>query len=393
MMKEFTYLQDELETMKQQGTHQTLKEIDSKQSSTVTLNEQSVIQLSSNNYLGLTSHPRLMKAAKEAIDEFGAGTGSVRTIAGTMTMHERLEKKLAAFKKTEAALVFQSGFTTNQGVLSSILTKDDIVISDELNHASIIDGIRLTKADKKVYGHSNMEQLEKILKKSMNYRMRLIVTDGVFSMDGDIAPLPEIVRLAEAYDAFVMVDDAHASGVLGENGRGTVNHFKLDGRVHIQVGTLSKAVGVLGGYVAGSAVLIDYLKHKARPFLFSTSHPPAVTRACEEAIEVLLDEPERIGTLWENAAYFKEKVVSLGFQVAPTETPIIPIMIGDEALTFRFSKALIERGVFAQGIAFPTVAKGKARIRAIITAEHTKEELDRALTIIEEEAKKLNILD
>ncbi|MEK4685860.1 glycine C-acetyltransferase [Bacillus sp. FSL M8-0256] len=392
-MKEFTYLQDELETMKQQGTHQTLKEIDSKQSSTVTLNEQSVIQLSSNNYLGLTSHPRLMKAAKEAIDEFGAGTGSVRTIAGTMTMHERLEKKLAAFKKTEAALVFQSGFTTNQGVLSSILTKDDIVISDELNHASIIDGIRLTKADKKVYGHSNMEELEKILKKSMNYRVRLIVTDGVFSMDGDIAPLPEIVRLAEAYDAFVMVDDAHASGVLGENGRGTVNHFKLDGRVHIQVGTLSKAVGVLGGYVAGSAVLIDYLKHKARPFLFSTSHPPAVTRACEEAIEVLLDEPERIDTLWENAAYFKEKVISLGFQVAPTETPIIPIMIGDEALTFRFSKALIEQGVFAQGIAFPTVAKGKARIRAIITAEHTKEELDRALTIIEEEAKKLNILD
>lgn len=393
MMKEFTYLQDELETMKQQGTHQTLKEIDSKQSSTVTLNEQSVIQLSSNNYLGLTSHPRLMKAAKEAIDEFGAGTGSVRTIAGTMTMHERLEKKLAAFKKTEAALVFQSGFTTNQGVLSSILTKDDIVISDELNHASIIDGIRLTKADKKVYSHSNMEELEKILKKSMNYRVRLIVTDGVFSMDGDIAPLPEIVRLAEAYDAFVMVDDAHASGVLGENGRGTVNHFKLDGRVHIQVGTLSKAVGVLGGYVAGSAVLIDYLKHKARPFLFSTSHPPAVTRACEEAIEVLLDEPERIDTLWENAAYFKEKVISLGFQVARTETPIIPIMIGDEALTFRFSKALIKQGVFAQGIAFPTVAKGKARIRAIITAEHTKEELDRALTIIEEEAKKLNILD
>lgn len=289
--------------------------------------------------------------------------------------------------------MFQSGFTTNQGVLSSILTKDDIVISDELNHASIIDGIRLTKADKKVYGHSNMEELEKILKKSMNYRVRLIVTDGVFSMDGDIAPLPEIVRLAEAYDAFVMVDDAHASGVLGENGRGTVNHFKLDGRVHIQVGTLSKAVGVLGGYVAGSAVLIDYLKHKARPFLFSTSHPPAVTRACEEAIEVLLDEPERIDTLWENAAYFKEKVISLGFQVAPTETPIIPIMIGDEALTFRFSKALIEQGVFAQGIAFPTVAKGKARIRAIITAEHTKEELDRALTIIEEEAKKLNILD
>lgn len=283
----------------------------------------------------------------------------MRTIAGTFTMHQELEKKLAAFKKTEAALVFQSGFTTNQGVLSSILSKEDIVISDELNHASIIDGIRLTKADKKVYQHVNMSDLERVLRKSMNYRMRLIVTDGVFSMDGNIAPLPDIVELAEKYDAFVMVDDAHASGVLGENGRGTVNHFGLDGRVHIQVGTLSKAIGVLGGYAAGSKVLIDYLRHKGRPFLFSTSHPPAVTAACMEAIDVLLEEPEHMERLWENTAYFKAMLVKMGLTLTKSETPILPILIGDEGVAKQFSDQLLSRGVFAQSIVFPTVAKEK----------------------------------
>lgn len=358
----------------------------------VTVNHKKVIQLSSNNYLGFTSHPRLIKAAQEAAQQFGAGTGSVRTIAGTFTMHQELEKKLAAFKKTEAALVFQSGFTTNQGVLSSILSKDDIVISDELNHASIIDGIRLTKADKKVYQHVNMSDLEKVLRKSMNYRMRLIVTDGVFSMDGNIAPLPDIVELAEKYDAFVMVDDAHASGVLGENGRGTVNHFGLDGRVHIQVGTLSKAIGVLGGYAAGSKVLIDYLRHKGRPFLFSTSHPPAVTAACMEAIDVLLEEPEHMERLWENTHYFKSMLVQMGFTLTQSETPILPILIGDEGAAKQFSDQLLSQGVFAQSIVFPTVAKGKARIRTIITAEHTKEELDQALDAIEKTAKELQLL-
>ncbi|MBG8575096.1 glycine C-acetyltransferase [Bacillus subtilis] len=392
MTKEFEFLKAELDSMKENHTWQDIKQLESMQGPSVTVNHQKVIQLSSNNYLGFTSHPRLINAAQEAVQQYGAGTGSVRTIAGTFTMHQELEKKLAAFKKTEAALVFQSGFTTNQGVLSSILSKEDIVISDELNHASIIDGIRLTKADKKVYQHVNMSDLERVLRKSMNYRMRLIVTDGVFSMDGNIAPLPDIVELAEKYDAFVMVDDAHASGVLGENGRGTVNHFGLDGRVHIQVGTLSKAIGVLGGYAAGSKVLIDYLRHKGRPFLFSTSHPPAVTAACMEAIDVLLEEPEHMERLWENTAYFKAMLVKMGLTLTKSETPILPILIGDEGVAKRFSDQLLSRGVFAQSIVFPTVAKGKARIRTIITAEHTKDELDQALDVIEKTAKELQLL-
>ncbi|MCY8928431.1 glycine C-acetyltransferase [Bacillus subtilis] len=392
MTKEFEFLKEELDSMKENHTWQDIKQLESMQGPSVTVNHQKVIQLSSNNYLGFTSHPRLINAAQEAVQQYGAGTGSVRTIAGTFTMHQELEKKLAAFKKTEAALVFQSGFTTNQGVLSSILSKEDIVISDELNHASIIDGIRLTKADKKVYQHVNMSDLERVLRKSMNYRMRLIVTDGVFSMDGNIAPLPDIVELAEKYDAFVMVDDAHASGVLGENGRGTVNHFGLDGRVHIQVGTLSKAIGVLGGYAAGSKVLIDYLRHKGRPFLFSTSHPPAVTAACMEAIDVLLEEPEHMERLWENTAYFKAMLVKMGLTLTKSETPILPILIGDEGVAKQFSDQLLSHGVFAQSIVFPTVAKGKARIRTIITAEHTKDELDQALDVIEKTAKELQLL-
>ncbi|MEC2332541.1 glycine C-acetyltransferase [Bacillus subtilis] len=392
MTKEFDFLKAELDSMKENHTWQDIKQLESMQGPSVTVNHQKVIQLSSNNYLGFTSHPRLINAAQEAVQQYGAGTGSVRTIAGTFTMHQELEKKLAAFKKTEAALVFQSGFTTNQGVLSSILSKEDIVISDELNHASIIDGIRLTKADKKVYQHVNMSDLERVLRKSMNYRMRLIVTDGVFSMNGNIAPLPDIVELAEKYDAFVMVDDAHASGVLGENGRGTVNHFGLDGRVHIQVGTLSKAIGVLGGYAAGSKVLIDYLRHKGRPFLFSTSHPPAVTAACMEAIDVLLEEPEHMERLWENTAYFKAMLVKMGLTLTKSETPILPILIGDEGVAKQFSDQLLSHGVFAQSIVFPTVAKGKARIRTIITAEHTKDELDQALDVIEKTAKELQLL-
>ncbi|AKI92148.1 glycine C-acetyltransferase [Bacillus subtilis] len=392
MTKEFEFLKAELDRMKENHTWQDIKQLESMQGPSVTVNHQKVIQLSSNNYLGFTSHPRLINAAQEAVQQYGAGTGSVRTIAGTFTIHQELEKKLAAFKKTEAALVFQSGFTTNQGVLSSILSKEDIVISDELNHASIIDGIRLTKADKKVYQHVNMSDLERVLRKSMNYRMRLIVTDGVFSMDGNIAPLPDIVELAEKYDAFVMVDDAHASGVLGENGRGTVNHFGLDGRVHIQVGTLSKAIGVLGGYAAGSKVLIDYLRHKGRPFLFSTSHPPAVTAACMEAIDVLLEEPEHMERLWENTAYFKAMLVKMGLTLTESQTPILPILIGDEGVAKQFSDQLLSHGVFAQSIVFPTVAKGKARIRTIITAEHTKDELDQALDVIEKTAKELQLL-
>ncbi|MEA3320183.1 MAG: glycine C-acetyltransferase [Bacillota bacterium] len=391
-MKGFEYLQEELDQMKEQGTFRKLVPLESDQGSKVVINGKEVIQLSSNNYLGLTTHPRLVKAALEATEKYGAGTGSVRTIAGTFTMHEQLEEKLAKFKHTEASLVFQSGFTTNQGVLSAILSPEDVVISDALNHASIIDGIRLTKAARKVYKHVDMEDLERALKESSEYRKRLIVTDGVFSMDGNIAPLDKIVELAEKYDALVMVDDAHASGVLGENGRGTVNHFGLDGRVHIQVGTLSKAVGVLGGYVASSRSLIDYLIHKGRPFLFSTSHPPAVTAACDEAIQVLLEEPELIEKLWDNAKFFKDGLVKLGFNTGESQTPVTPVIVGDEALSHKFSDKLLEYGVFAQGIAFPTVAKGLARVRTIVTAQHSKEELQEALDIFEKAGKELGII-
>ncbi|WP_409305502.1 glycine C-acetyltransferase [Peribacillus sp. SCS-155] len=392
-MKGFEYLQEELNQMRQAGTFRRLVPLESEQGSKVVIDGKEVIQLSSNNYLGLTSHPRLRQAALDAVEKFGAGTGSVRTIAGTFSMHEQLEEKLAKFKHTEAALVFQSGFTTNQGVLSAILTPEDVVISDELNHASIIDGIRLTKAERRVYKHVDMASLEEALKGTQNSRKRLIVTDGVFSMDGNIAPLPEIVELAEKYDALVMVDDAHASGVLGKNGRGTVNHFGLDGRVHIQVGTLSKAIGVLGGYVASTRTLIDYLIHKGRPFLFSTSHPPAVTMACIEALDVLQEEPELIDRLWENTTFFKDGLKELGFNTGHSETPITPVIVGDEALSHQFSDKLLQYGVFAQGIAFPTVAKGLARIRTIVTAQHSNEELQMALDAFVKAGKELKIIN
>ena len=391
-MKGFEYLQAELDDMKEKGVFRTLVHLETAQGSKVQIDGKSVIQLSSNNYLGLTAHPRLREAALEAVKTYGAGTGSVRTIAGTFNMHGELERKLAEFKHTEAALVFQSGFTTNQGVLSAILTEKDVVISDELNHASIIDGIRLTKAARRVYSHVNMESLEVALKETQSYRRRLIVTDGVFSMDGNIAPLPAIVELAEKYDALVMVDDAHASGVLGKNGRGTVNHFELDGRVHIQVGTLSKAIGVLGGYVAGPKTLIDYLIHKGRPFLFSTSHPPAVTMANIAAIDVLLSEPELIDKLWENTRFFKEGLHKLGYDTGSSMTPITPFIVGDDKAAYELSDRLFEYGVFAQGIVFPTVAKGKARVRTIVTAEHTREELAEALRIFEQAGKELKLI-
>ncbi|MCA1009309.1 glycine C-acetyltransferase [Halobacillus halophilus] len=391
-MKGFEYLQEQLDEMKNEGTFRSLIPLESAQGSRVKIKGKEVIQLSSNNYLGLTSHPKMKKAAEKANEEYGVGTGSVRTIAGTLQMHEEFEKKLAKFKHTEAALVFQSGFTTNQGVLSSILGKEDVVISDELNHASIIDGIRLTKADRKIYKHVDMKSLEEALQASSEYRTRLVVTDGVFSMDGNIAPLPEIVDLAEKYNALIMVDDAHASGVLGDNGRGTVNHFNLDGRVHIQVGTLSKAIGVLGGYVASTQTLREYLIHKGRPFLFSTSHPPAVTAANDAAIDVLLDEPELIEKLWDNTKYFKDGLSSLGFDTGISETPVTPVMIGDDALTHKFSDELFAHGVFAQGIVFPTVQRGKGRVRTIVTAEHSKEELKEALDAFEAVGKKLGII-
>lgn len=379
-MAGFEVIEGQLKSLKAEGRYRPLTVWQGGSDSWMTLQDgRRVLQMSSNNYLGLTKHPALKKAAIEAIEDYGVGAGSVRTITGTLDIHDRLEQRLAAFKGTEATLVFQSGFTTNQGVLSSILGPEDVVISDELNHASIIDGIRLTKTNKRIYAHKNMDQLEDILKESGSYRQRIVVTDGVFSMDGDIAPLPSIVELAERYDALVYVDDAHASGVLGKCGKGSTDHFGLHGRVHIQVGTLSKAVGAVGGYVATSQVLKDYLTHTARSFLFSTALPPSVAATCLAAIDVLQREPELTERLWANANSFRASLQADGFDTGGSETPIIPIIVGDPARTMAFSQRLLEEGICAQGIVYPTVTLERGRVRLIVTAQHTAEDLAFAL--------------
>jgi len=338
----------------------------------------------------------MIAAAAGAAQEFGAGSGAVRTIAGTMDIHVELEKKIAAFKHTEAALVFQSGFTANAGTVAAVLGKDDVIVSDELNHASIIDGCRLSRAGIKVFPHGDIDALKQLLDETDAVRDAghhvLVVTDGVFSMDGDIAKLPEIVRAAKEHGAITMVDDAHASGVLGRNGRGTVDHFDLHGQVDIQVGTLSKAIGVLGGYVAGSQTLIDYLIHRGRPILFSTSHPPAVTAACMEAFDILLEEPEIIDKLWENTRFFKKGLEDLGFDTGISQTPITPVIVGEGALAMKLSDRLFEEGVFAQALAFPTVPRGRARVRTIVMATHTQEDLGIALRAFEKVGKELSII-
>lgn len=390
-MANWNSLQEELESAKREGRYRPIAVWESGSGTWMTLNGRRLLQMSSNNYLGLTDHPALKEAAMEAIQKYGVGSGSVRTITGTLDIHDELELELARFKGTEAALVFQSGFTTNQGVLGSILGPDDVVISDELNHASIIDGIRLTKASRKIFAHKDMDQLEAVLKESAGFKKRVVVTDGVFSMDGDIAPLPHIVELAEKYDAFVYVDDAHASGVLGKNGKGSTDHFGLHGRVHIQVGTLSKAVGAVGGYVACDQVLKEYMIHKARPFLFSTSQTPAVAATCLAAIQVLRQSDELIAKLWSNAAYFRSKVQALGFDTGGSETPIVPVIVGEPAKTMKFSDLLLVEGVFAQGIVYPTVALDKGRVRFIVTAQHTQDDLDFALNALERASKQINI--
>jgi len=385
-------LREELEGLNKEGRFHPLKIWETGSDTWMELNGRKVLQMCSNNYLGLTSHPDLKQAAMEAIGKYGVGSGSVRTIVGTLDIHDRLEIELARFKNTESTLVFQSGFTANQGILSSILGEDDVVISDELNHASIIDGIRLTKAKRKIFGHKNMDQLEDLLKESGDYRRRVVVTDGVFSMDGDIAPLPEIVALSERYDAIVYVDDAHASGVLGTNGKGSTDHFGLHGRVHIQVGTLSKAIGAVGGYMAGSQSLKDYLIHKARSFLFSTSQPPAVAATCLAAIKVLSSSQHLIDRLWNNASYFRSKLKEIGFDTGISETPIIPVIIGDPVRTSQFSAALLEEGVCAMGIVYPTVALDKGRIRMIVTAAHTTADLDFALDRLAKVGRRFGLL-
>jgi glycine C-acetyltransferase len=390
--KKTQFLLDELERMRQQGLFRPLRVLGSAQDTEVVVDGKHVLNLSSNNYLGLTTHPRLKAAMIEATEQWGAGSGAVRTIAGTMTVHEDLERRLAEFKHTEASLVFQSGFTANLGVLQSLVGEGDVIISDELNHASIIDGIRLSKAERSIFKHRDMDDLERHLEKHRDKRVKLVVTDGVFSMDGDIAPLAAIVERAERFRALVMVDDAHASGVLGANGRGSVNHFGLDGRVDLQMGTLSKAMGVLGGYVAGAQAVRDFLIHRARPFLFSTSHPPGVAAACIAAIDVLKAEPERIERLWKNTARFKDGLKRIGFETGASETPITPVIVGKGSVAMEFSDRLFKLGVFAQGIGYPTVPEGRARIRTIVTSVHTEQQLDRALEAFEKAGKELGVI-
>ena len=386
------YLATDLDSLKQQGLYRHLRILEDEQKPQATFDHRQVVNLSSNNYLGLTTHPRLREAGLEATRRLGVGSGSVRTIAGTMEIHMELERRLAAFKKTEAVVVFQSGFAANAGTVAAVLNKDDVVVSDELNHASIIDGSRLSRATIKVFPHKDVEAARKILADLPASQRKLLITDGVFSMDGDVGAVPELCALAEEFGCIMMVDDAHASGVFGESGRGTIDHFGMHGRVDIQVGTLSKAIGALGGYVAGSRTLIEFLYHRARPFLFSTSHPPAVAAACIAAIDVLEQEPQIIDRLWENTRFFKAGLERLGFNTGLSQSPITPVIVGEGALAMKLSDRLFEEGVFAQGIAFPTVARDKARVRTIVTATHTRDELQFALDVFGTVGRELGIL-
>jgi glycine C-acetyltransferase len=395
---QLSYLTDQMNQLRQKGTHFNLRVVEDAQAPECTVDGKRVINLASNNYLGLTTHPKLREAALAAIKKYGVGSGAVRTVSGTMTIHMELEEKIARFKHTEAAVVFQSGFAANAGTVSAILGKEDFIISDELNHASIIDGARLSRATIKVFRHKDVAHAEELLQSVASQPgHKLIITDGVFSMDGDIGPLPALCDLADKYGAIMMIDDAHSSGVLGSNGRGTVDHFKMHGRVDIQVGTLSKAIGALGGYVCGSKDLIDFLYHRARPFLFSTSHPPSVAATCIAAFDVLEQEPELIEKLWENTHFFKKELGALGFNIGGvttpvSESPITPIIVGEGRLAMEFSRELFNAGVFVPGIAFPTVAEGKARLRTIMTATHTHDQLSKALEVLKNVGKRMGIL-
>src|SRR5213082_3265346 len=395
---QLAYFGQQLDELKQKGTYFKLRVLEDEQAPVCTFDGKKVINLASNNYLGLTTHPKLREAAIAATKKYGVGPGAVRTIAGTMKLHMELEEKIARFKNVEACVVFQSGFTANAGTVSAILGKEDFIISDELNHASIIDGARLSRAKILVFRHKDVAHAEEQLASIKNQSgHKLLITDGVFSMDGDIGPLPGLCDLAEKDNAIMMVDDAHASGVLGRSGRGTIDHFKMHGRVDIQVGTLSKAIGALGGYVCGSRDLIDFLYHRARPFLFSTSHPPSVTATCIAAFDVLENEPERIEKLWENTRFWKKELALLGFDIGgrttpASETPITPIIIGDGKLTMEFSRELFKEAVLGTGITFPTMPEGKPRIRTIMTATHTRAQLDQALQMLKRVGKRLAII-
>jgi len=392
MSNPLAFLDDELADLREQGVYRWPRELQGEQAPVCAYDGRRVINLCSNNYLGLASDPRLKAAARRAIDEQGVGSGAVRTIAGNMAIHQVLERRLAAFKRTEAALLYQSGFTANAGTVAAILGKEDVVVSDELNHASIIDGCRLSGAERKIFPHKDVAAARRLLEGSRNARRVLLISDGVFSMDGDVAPLPELAALAREFGAIMMVDDAHASGVMGDGGRGTVEHFGLHGMVDIQVGTLSKAWACLGGYVAGSRRLVEFLMNRARPLLFSTSHPPSVAATAIAALDVIEEEPGLIARLWENTRVFKVGLQRLGFDTGLSETPITPIMVGDHALAMRFSDRLFEEGVFALGIGFPTVPRGKARVRTIVTAGHTPDDLGKALEILGRVGRELGLI-
>ena len=373
------FVDEALAELRRQGVSRPLRVLDGEQAAHASVDGRSVVNLSSNNSLGLTTHPALRERALEATRAFGVGTGSVRTIAGTMALHVELERRLAIFKRTEAAVVFQSGFTANAGTVASLLGRDDVIVSDELNHASIIDGARLSRATIKVFPHGDAAAARAVVVALPRTQKTLLITDGVFSMDGDLGALPALCDVADEFGCLMMVDDAHASGVFGRQGRGTVDQFGLHGRVHVQVGTLSKAIGALGGYVAGSRSLIEFLHHKARPFLFSTSHPPSVTATCLAALDVLESDNGLIERLWDNTRFFKAGLAALGLDTGRSESPITPVIVGDAALAMKLSDRLFELGVFAQGIGFPTVPQGKARVRTIVSATHTRDDLSFAL--------------
>jgi len=391
-MGKLDFIDEELERLKEQGLYNIIRTIGSPVGAWTVVDEKRVLNMCSNNYLGFANDPRLREAAKKAIDRFGVGPAAVRSIAGTMGLHLELERKIAEFKGTEAAISLQGGLISNIAAIPLLMGEGDVIFTDELNHASIIDGCRLTKAKRVIYPHRDVEALAQALEENKELKKKLIVTDGVFSMDGDLAPLPEIVELAERYDAIVMVDDAHGEGVLGSHGRGIVDHFGLHGRVDLEMGTMSKAFGVVGGYLAGKAKIIEYLRQRARPFLFSSAATPADVAACIAAIEILRETDEPVRKLWENARYFKEEMKELGFDTGQSETPITPVMLGEAKTAWEFSKKLFDEGVFAQAIGYPTVPRGKARIRVMISALHSREDLDFALEKFAKVGKELGVI-
>jgi glycine C-acetyltransferase len=386
------WIEQEIAGLKDQGLFTNIRALGSAQGAWLVVDGKRVLNFSSNNYLGLANHPRLIDAAKKAMDEYGVGPAAVRTIAGTMNLHLKLEERLAKFKGVEAAITFQSGFTANLATIPALVGKGDIIFSDQLNHASIIDGCRLSRAQIVAFAHADPADLRKQIETTTEYGRRLIVTDGVFSMDGDIAPLPELYEIAREYDILLMVDDAHGEGVLGKGGRGIVDHFGLHGKVDIEVGTMSKAFGVVGGVVAGNKVIVDWLRQRGRPFLFSSAMTVPDVAACLASVDLLEESTELVDRLWSNGDYFKNGMNALGFNTGMTQTPIVPVMLGEAPLAQKFSKRLFEEGLFAMAIGFPTVAQGKARIRVMNSASHSKHDLDQALEIFAKVGRELGVI-